>query len=84
LDGNTVFDNRHTAFDSRITWYSSYELAFARRRWRFEGGVYCLACGGEHDDVDEAASVRSDGRRIRAAGCGSGEVTVGALEQGGD
>ena len=35
------------------------ELAFPKRLWRFEQRLYCLAVGGEHDEVDDAASVGS-------------------------
>ena len=35
------------------------ELAFPKRLRRFERRLYCLAAGGEHDEVDDAASVGS-------------------------
>ena len=35
------------------------ELAFPKRLWRFEQRLYCLAVGGEHDEVNDAASVGS-------------------------
>ena len=35
------------------------ELAFPKRLRRFERGLCCLAAGGEHDEVDDAASVSS-------------------------
>ena len=35
------------------------ELAFPKRLRHFERRLYCLAVGGEHDEVDDAASVGS-------------------------
>ena len=35
------------------------ELAFPKWLWRFERRLYCLATGGEHDEVDDAAIVGS-------------------------
>jgi len=35
------------------------ELAFPKCLRRFERRLYCLAAGGEHDEVDDAASVGS-------------------------
>ena len=35
------------------------ELTFPKRLRRFERRLYCLAVGGEHDEVDDAASVGS-------------------------
>ena len=35
------------------------ELAFPKRLRRFEWRLYCLTAGGEHDEVDDAASVGS-------------------------
>ena len=35
------------------------ELAFPKRLRHFERRLYCLAAGGEHDKVNDAASVSS-------------------------